>query len=109
MEKITYTCKSCSWSKSIPLDWSMDKPQFCGNGKCDYSAKRASKTKKSFRTNPEMLEVTKPQKKEEVVHIPESKATPKVDSDFKKRSEERKKKRRGSTPEVETSTEETDG
>lgn len=58
-----YVCKNCGWETSITAQWADLKPPFCGNKKCDYSKSRARKTKKSFRTNSEMLEIIRPQPK----------------------------------------------
>lgn len=105
MNKITYKCKSCGWETHIIEDWGDIKPDFCGNKKCDYSAAKASKTKKSFRTEPEMLETIKPKKPEikHTEHQPVSKAAPKVESNFHEKAEERKKKRRSNSKTPETS------
>jgi len=98
MEKITYKCKVCSWTKSIPCSWEDDSPAFCGNPKCDLSAKRSARSRKSFKSNPECLECQRPEVKETPIHVPTSKALPKVDSAHNAASEERKKKRRGYAP-----------
>jgi len=101
MEKITFRCKVCSWEKSIPAEWD-DVPQFCGNGKCSHSAKKAFKTKKSFRTDPESLEIIKPEIKVATKHTPVSKEQPKAESAHKEASESRKTKRRGYAPPLPT-------
>jgi len=57
MKKIKYRCKCCGWNKELPAEWADQKPRFCMASICEYSVKK-SKGKKSFRTNPEMLEIT---------------------------------------------------
>lgn len=102
MDKITYKCRNCGWNKSIAAQWSDSKPSFCANKKCDYSAAKAQRTKKSFRNTPGMLEIIKPTKpKPPPVHVPVSKKAEKVVNNQEELAKERKKKRRGHTPENE--------
>jgi len=61
MDKITYKCKNCGWSKDIIAVWGDTKPIFCPNKKCEMS-KEKSRGKKSFRKHPEALEVILPKK-----------------------------------------------
>lgn len=61
MNKIKYECSNCGWSAGVPAQWGDVKPTYCGNAKCDYSKAKAPKTKKSFRTEPDKLKVTKPE------------------------------------------------
>ena len=62
MDLMTYKCKCCGWSKSIPASWGDDSPRFCQNSKCEMSLKKG-RGKKSFRSNPDMLEKILPVKK----------------------------------------------
>ena len=57
MEKVKYRCLSCGWTKEIPKEWGDVAPGSCPMKTCEMSLKR-SKGRKSFRTNPEMLETT---------------------------------------------------
>jgi len=57
MQKVKYRCKGCGWTKEVPGEWADVKPRFCSTPTCDMSVKK-SKGRKSFRTNPEMLETT---------------------------------------------------
>ncbi len=60
MDKVTYKCKCCNnWSKAIPAAWGDVSPRFCGNNSCELSLKKG-KGKKSFKSNPEMLEKVLP-------------------------------------------------
>ena len=60
MQRMTYKCKCCNaWEKSIPVEWADVSPRFCGNEKCDLSMKK-SKGKKSFRSQPDMLDKVMP-------------------------------------------------
>ena len=100
MEKITYKCRNCGWNKSIVAQWADSKPTFCANKKCDYSAVKSQRTKKSFRNSPEVLEIIKPVKpKPPKVHVPVSAKVEKIESTQEETAKERKKKRRGHTPE----------
>jgi len=66
MNKVIFTCKNCGWDGQLVSNWADIKPVFCPNKKCQFS-KEKSKGRKSFRSNPEMLEITFPreeQKKE---------------------------------------------
>jgi hypothetical protein len=56
MNKIKYTCKNCSWETSIWEEWEDLKPSRCMNKKCNTS----------FRVNPELLEITRPEKTQEL-------------------------------------------
>lgn len=55
MKKIKYNCKNCGWETSIWEEWQDLKPQRCMNKKCNTS----------FKLNPEALEITKPEAKQE--------------------------------------------
>ena len=68
MDKVTYKCKKCGWTKDITVLWADIKPVFCPNKNCELS-KEKSKGKKSFRKYPELLEITYPKKKEEKLEI----------------------------------------
>lgn len=57
MKKATFKCKLCGWEKQLPETWANVTPRFCGNHKCEMSA-RGGKGKKSFRITPELLEIT---------------------------------------------------
>lgn len=57
MEKVKYKCKGCGWSKELPSTWADVKPRFCPTPTCEMSVKK-SKGRKSFKTNPDMLETT---------------------------------------------------
>jgi len=57
MQKVKYKCKGCSWTKEMPGDWADVKPRFCPTPSCEMSLKK-SKGRKSFRSHPEMLDVT---------------------------------------------------
>lgn len=70
MEKVKYKCLGCGWSKEIPKDWGDVKPKYCPTPTCEMSVKK-SKGRKSYRNNPDMLQVTystspAPEKKEVV-------------------------------------------
>lgn len=92
--RVHFKCKNCGWSVSISARWQDLRPTYCGNAKCDYSAKKAGKTKKSFRKDPDALIVKKPQTKKKTV---EKKSTEKKSSDFtsKKKQKESKKYDKG--------------
>lgn len=99
MDKVTYRCKNCGWSKSIAAQWSDSRPTFCANRKCDFSTAKATRTKKSFRTMPDMLEIIMPKKPEPPPkHVPVSMKQEKKESKQEEASQERKKKRRGYAP-----------
>lgn len=57
MKKIRYRCKCCGWTKELPEEWGDIKPKCCMSSLCEYSVKK-SRGRKSFRTNPEMLEIS---------------------------------------------------
>lgn len=57
MEKVKYRCMGCGWTKELPKDWGDVRPRYCPTPTCEMSVKR-SKGRKSFRTNPDMLQVT---------------------------------------------------
>lgn len=57
MRKVKYRCKCCGWSKELPADWADVKPRFCPTPTCEMSVKK-SKGKKSFRSQPDKLEIT---------------------------------------------------
>lgn len=57
MRKVKYRCKGCGWTKTLVAEWADVKPRFCFTPTCEMSVKK-SKGRKSFRTNPEMLETT---------------------------------------------------
>jgi hypothetical protein len=78
MDKVKYRCKGCGWSKELPNTWGDIKPRFCPTPTCEMSVKK-SKGRKSFKNNPEMLEMTfsttknLEQKPEETSHVRERK------------------------------------
>ena len=76
MEKVTYKCKCCGWQKAIPAAWADVSPRFCGENTCEYSIKKG-KGKKSFKSNPDMLEkvmpVVKPKQEERPSKTPQGK------------------------------------
>lgn len=57
MQKVKYRCKGCGWTKEVPGEWADVKPRFCPTPTCELSVKK-SKGRKSFRNNPDMLEIT---------------------------------------------------
>lgn len=71
MKKVKFKCKGCGWTKELPETWGDVVPRWCPTPTCEMSVKK-SKGRKSFRTNPEMMEVSqveevKPPKAEVVV------------------------------------------
>lgn len=57
MRKVKYRCKGCGWTKELVADWADVKPRFCPTPTCDMSVKK-SKGRKSFRSDPDMLETS---------------------------------------------------
>lgn len=63
-DKVTYKCMCCNdWEKSISAAWADVSPRFCGNNSCEMSIKKG-KGKKSFKSNPEMLQKVMPAPKQ---------------------------------------------
>lgn len=77
MDKLTYKCNKCSWSKTIPTEWGDLRPRYCGNKSCLTS----------FYKNPEALEVIIP-KKEEIINTPKKEEK----SNWKRNNERRDQK-----------------